>query len=174
MLGLVRVASYIGLFTMIALGVGAFAWTDSWLWRALIIAAALAVGWYSLGLFARASTASAYRVMRGIGTDEDYEELDRLGVRQRALALQGAVTASDPQRDGIYRRMVTMLGGEEVARQTVIEHMSGHGIDVGPAEASALLKRWHLVGIVQDLSLGEFLDETAAEHPARPLLESAP
>jgi len=44
---------------MIGLGVGVFAWADKWWLTALLILAALAIGWYSLGLYARAATNAA-------------------------------------------------------------------------------------------------------------------
>ena len=44
---------------MVGLGIGAFTLTDAWWLRVLLLVAALALGWWSLGLYARAATASA-------------------------------------------------------------------------------------------------------------------
>lgn len=70
-----RIASYIGFIAVLFVGFGAFAWVDAWWATALLLVAALAIGWYSLGLFARASQGAAWRAMRGVATDEDVEEV---------------------------------------------------------------------------------------------------
>jgi hypothetical protein len=66
-----RTASYIGFFVMIGLGVGAFAWADSWWLTVLLIVVGLAVGWYSLGLYARAATAASQLARNFEANDED-------------------------------------------------------------------------------------------------------
>lgn len=74
-----RTASYIGFFVMIGLGVGAFAWTDSWWLTAPLILVALAVGWYSLGLYARAASTAAQRARHFEATADDEDLLRELG-----------------------------------------------------------------------------------------------
>lgn len=74
-----RTASYIGFFAMVGLGVGAFAWADKWWLTVLLILAALAVGWYSLGLYARAATAAAQRARNFEATADDEDLLHELG-----------------------------------------------------------------------------------------------
>lgn len=71
-----------GLFATIAIFVSAFS-HDAWWAIAMQIVGALVVGWFSLGLFERASVRSAERAYRGEATDEDIEELHRLGLRAR-------------------------------------------------------------------------------------------
>lgn len=74
-----RTASYIGFFAMIGLGVAAFAWTDKWWLTVLLILAALAVGWYSLGLYARAATVAAQRARYFQATADDEDLLREVG-----------------------------------------------------------------------------------------------
>ncbi len=79
---------------MICLGIGAFAWTDRWWLTALLILAALAVGWYSLGLYARAATAAAQRARTFDATAGDEDLLRELG---RGRAHEEAFTRAREQ-----------------------------------------------------------------------------
>ncbi|HWQ22577.1 MAG TPA: hypothetical protein VNK94_00560 [Gaiellaceae bacterium] len=146
---------------MIATVVAAFALFDQWWLRLLLLGAALAIGWYSLGLYARAVSLSAYRVTRGIGTDEDFEELGRLGEAAARQAIREVADAPDPQRDRLFGDFVNRAGGLDAAQAMVIEHMAHHGFDIDEEAAYELLDRWRKYGIVRNESLGEYLDETA-------------
>lgn len=44
-----RTASYVGFFSMVAIGLGAFVLADAWWQRVILLLVALGVGWYSLG-----------------------------------------------------------------------------------------------------------------------------
>jgi hypothetical protein len=146
---------------MVGLGIGAFAWVDRWWATALLLATALGVGWYSLGLFARASTAAAHRALHGLASTEDDELLRGLGGRARNEAFRAA--SYDPQRDRIYDEFVAMLGGEEGALDMIFEHAEANGQLIEEDEARALLTLWHYDGIVKNLSLGELLDAAWAK-----------
>lgn len=159
-----RVASYLGFFVMVGLGIMAFTWAESWGPRILLLALAAAVGWYALGLFARASTTAAYRAMRGIATDEDIDELGHLGDRARGDAFTRAANIHDPQRDRIFSDFLDTTGGREGARDLVVWHLTNSEIPVDEDEADELLEEWRVVGIVRNESLGEFLDEVMREH----------
>lgn len=74
-----RTASYVGFFVMIGVAVAAFAATDAWWLRVLLLVVALGVGWYSLGLYARAATDSAQRARYFEATPEDEDLLRELG-----------------------------------------------------------------------------------------------
>lgn len=74
-----RTASYVGFWAMIGLGVSAFLWADKWWLTVLLILAALAVGWYSLGLYVRAATAAARRARNLEATADDEHLLRELG-----------------------------------------------------------------------------------------------
>lgn len=74
-----RSASYIGFCVMVGVGIGAFILTDAWWLRALLLVAALALGWWSLGLYARAATASAQRARYFVATPDDEDLLRELG-----------------------------------------------------------------------------------------------
>jgi hypothetical protein len=157
----VKAASYIGFFAMIGLGIGAFVWGDQWWAMGLLLAAALSVGWYSLGLFARASTVAARRAMLGMASPDDLELLGELGGRARGEAFRAA--SYDPQRDRIFDEMVGMFGSEEGAVEMILEHAQAKGCEVDDDEARGLLEDWRLRGIVNDISLGAFLDVVWAE-----------
>ena len=72
-------ASYVGFWVMVGLGIAAFTLTDAWSLRVLVLVAALAVGWCSLGLYARVATASAQRARLFDATPEDEDLLRELG-----------------------------------------------------------------------------------------------
>jgi hypothetical protein len=146
---------------MLAVSFGAFAWVDAWWATALLLVMALAIGWYSLGLFARASQGAAWRAMRGIATAEDMDELEHLGDRARGESFKRAASTPDPQRDRIFSDLVAQFGGRNGARGLVVEHLALHGVEIGEPEADRLLDEWRLFGIVRDQSLGEYLDEIA-------------
>jgi hypothetical protein len=74
-----RTASYLGFFAMIAVGIGTFVVTDSWWLRVPLVLVALAIGWYSLGLYARAATAAAQRVRYFEATPDDEDLLREVG-----------------------------------------------------------------------------------------------
>jgi UPF0716 family protein affecting phage T7 exclusion len=74
-----RKLSYAGFFAMVVLGIGAFAWVNHWWATVLLLVLALAVGWWSLGLYMRASIGSAQRVLRGEASPEDYQVIEELG-----------------------------------------------------------------------------------------------
>jgi hypothetical protein len=85
-----RLASIIGFWVMIGLGIAAFAWADAWWQTALLIVAALGVGWYSLGLYARAATKAAERARQFEATAEDEELLREVGARGHEEAFRVA------------------------------------------------------------------------------------
>jgi hypothetical protein len=149
---------------MIIVGIGAFAWADAWWATALLIALALAIGWYSLGIYARASSAAAQRVFHGVATDQDREELDHLGGRAREEAFRAAASAHDPVRDQIFQEHIDRMGGLDAARQLVIMYMTNLDLEVDDESADALLDEWRLFGLVQNASIGEYLDEHARRH----------
>lgn len=62
----------------------AFTLVDRWWLTGLLLVAALAVGWYSLGLYARAATAAAQRARYFKATPDDEELLSELGAWARA------------------------------------------------------------------------------------------
>ena len=72
-------ASYIGFFAMVGLGIGAFAWTDRWWLTALLLFGGLSIGWYALGLYARAATAAAQRARQFEASPADETLLRELG-----------------------------------------------------------------------------------------------
>jgi hypothetical protein len=156
-----RTASYIGFFVMAAVAVAAFVLFDEWWLTAVGVLVALAIGWYSLGLYARATTTSAYRMIRGVASDEDYEEVGGLGESAAREAIRQAADAPDPQRDRIFGEFLNQVGGLDAAQALVVEHMAGHGFDVDSETAYDLLESWRKYGIVRDESLGEYLDDQA-------------
>lgn len=50
-----RTASYIGFLVMVAVAISAFVLFDQWWLRVVLVLFALVSGWYSLGLYSRAS-----------------------------------------------------------------------------------------------------------------------
>ena len=98
-----RTASYVGFFCMIAIAVAAFALFDQWWLILLGVVVAAAVGWYSLGLYQRASIGSAQRLIRAVATDEDYAEIAELPAHARSAAIRAAAEAPDPQRDRLFQ-----------------------------------------------------------------------
>lgn len=78
---MLRVLSFVGFFVMLAIGINAFS-RDSWWGTALQLVGALAIGWFSLGLFERAAVGSMDRVMSGEATEED-EDARRPRPRRR-------------------------------------------------------------------------------------------
>lgn len=164
-----RTASYIGFLVMVAVAISAFVLFGQWWLRVLLVLFALVIGWYSLGLYARARTDSADRMIRGVATDEDYDEIGRLGYSAARQAIRQAADAPDPPRDKLFGEFLNRTGGLEAAQELVIDHMAERGFDLDPEAASELLDRWRKFGIVRDESLGEYLDETArrsSEPPA--------
>ena len=157
----VRTASYIGFFVMVAVAVASFMLFDEWWLTAVGVLVALGIGWYSLGLYARASTISASRMIRGAATDEDYAEIGRLGPAAAREATRAAADAPDPQRDRLYGEFLIRAGGVDAAQELVIEHMARAGFTINPESAYDLLERWRKYGIVRNESLGEFLDDQA-------------
>lgn len=73
-----RLLSFVGFFVMLGVGINAFS-RDSWWATALQLVSALAIGWFSLGLFERAAVGSMGKVMSGEATEKDEEMLDDLG-----------------------------------------------------------------------------------------------
>jgi putative exporter of polyketide antibiotics len=63
---------------MVAVAVASFALFDQWWLILLGVLVAAAVGWYSLGLYQRASVGAALRLIRGVATDADYAEIAEL------------------------------------------------------------------------------------------------
>ncbi len=157
-----RVASYIGFFVMLGVGINAFARGSVWL-TALQLLVALAIGWYSLGLYARASTRAAHRFMHGGATKSDMELLGELEGKPLGEAFRAAMYGSDPQRDRIYNDIVSQLGGEDAALAMVQEHAGANDCEVNREAAEVLLEGWRFKGIVQNISLGEYLDAAWAE-----------
>jgi hypothetical protein len=156
-----RTASYLGFFATVAVAIAVFLLFDSWWLRVIGVVASLAIGWYSLGLYARASTASAARLIRGAGTVEDYDEVGALGGTAAREATRRAADAPDPQRDRIFDDFLVQMGGLEGAQSLVTEHMARHDFDIDAEQASALLDSWRKYGIVRNESLGEYLDNQA-------------
>lgn len=73
-----RVASYIGFFVMIGVAINAFS-RDAWWATLLQLIGALAIGWFSLGLFQRAAVRAVRRSITGGMTDADLEMLRDVG-----------------------------------------------------------------------------------------------
>jgi hypothetical protein len=108
-------------------------------------------------------------MIRGVATDEDYDEIGRLGYSAARQAIRQAADAPDPQRDRLFGEFLDQTGGLEAAHELVIDHMAERGFAFDPEAASELLDRWRKFGIVRDESLGEYFDETArrsSEPPA--------
>lgn len=85
-----KTASMIGFWLAIGLGAAAFAWADSWWLTVLLLLAALAVAWYSVGLYSEAATAAARRATRSLATPNDEELLREIGPRARDEAFRAA------------------------------------------------------------------------------------
>jgi hypothetical protein len=156
-----RVASYVGLLATVIVGIGAFMWADDWWVTVLLILLALAIAWFSVGLFAKASTAAAYRALRGVASDSDIEELDHLDDRALGEAMSRASEAPDTQRDMLFQRFIAQVGGQHAARELVVEHMERHGRLLDEGAADRVLDIWRRYGIVRNQSLGDFLDQQA-------------
>lgn len=157
-----RVASYIGFFVMLGVGINAFARGSVWL-TVLQLLVALAIGWYSLGLYARASTRAAHRYMHGVASESDLDLLGELDGKSQGEAFRAARYGADPQRDRIYRDIVGQLGGEDAAVQMIQEHAELNDCEVDNETAVGILEGWRFKGIVIDVSLGEYLDAVWAE-----------
>ncbi len=74
-----RTASYVGFFAMVGVGIAAFTVSDAWWLRVILLLVALGVGWYSLGLYAKAATGAAQRARYFEATAEDEDLLRELG-----------------------------------------------------------------------------------------------
>lgn len=116
-----------------------------------------------LALYARASTRAAHRLMHGGATESDIELLGELEGKPLGEAFRAAIYGSDPQRDRIYNDIVGQLGGEDAALAMVQEHAEANDCEVNRETAEALLEGWRFKGIVQNISLGEYLDAAWAE-----------
>lgn len=165
-----RTASYIGFFVMLGVGINAFSRGSVWL-TVLQLLVALAIGWYSLGLYARASTRAAHRLMHGVASGSDLDLLGELDERTRGEAFRAASYGSDPQRDRIYADIVGQLGGDAGAIEMVREHGAVNGCDIDEGTAEVLLEGWRFKGIVNNISLGEYLDAVWAEMNAQSSIE---
>jgi hypothetical protein len=97
-----KTASMIGFWVMIGLGVAAFVLVEAWWARALLLVAAVGVGWYSLGLYSEAATAAARRANQSLVTPEDEGLLREIGPRARDEAFRvagGSASATRPGED---------------------------------------------------------------------------
>lgn len=89
----------VGFLATVVLLVGAFVWVSSCWATALMVCAAVAVAWYSVGLYAQAASAAAHRSRQGYATEEDIRLLGELGTRSRREAFRAAGYEQDDQQD---------------------------------------------------------------------------
>lgn len=66
--------------------------------------------------------------------------------------------SDDPQRDRIFDGLITQLGGMDEAIAVVIHHAAMQGRTMDEIDAAQMLDEWRLHGIVQNISLGEYLE----------------
>jgi uncharacterized membrane protein len=75
-----RRLSFVGFVVMVVIAIAAFALSDQWWLRVVLVVVAHGVGWYYLGLYARASTGSAHRLIRSSRSRREPRALFSCGV----------------------------------------------------------------------------------------------